>query len=41
MSDSPQLREFLVRNIDNIANDTEAFVNSMTCLTRINICRIG
>lgn len=27
MSDSPQLREFLVRNIDNIANDTEAFVN--------------
>ncbi|HEZ2399866.1 TPA: RNA polymerase subunit sigma, partial [Neisseria meningitidis] len=25
MSDSPQLREFLVRNIDNIANDTEAF----------------
>ncbi|EOB55582.1 hypothetical protein NM75689_0525, partial [Neisseria meningitidis 75689] len=27
MSDSPQLREFLVRNIDNIANDTEAFIN--------------
>lgn len=27
MSDSPQLREFLVRNIDNIANDTEAFAD--------------
>ncbi|WP_107687984.1 immunity 49 family protein [Neisseria wadsworthii] len=27
MSDSPQLREFLVRNIDNIANDTEEFVD--------------
>lgn len=27
MSDSPQLRAFLVRNIDNIANDTEAFAD--------------
>lgn len=27
LSDSPQLREFLIRNIDNIANDTENFVD--------------
>ncbi len=27
MSDSPQLREFLVRNIDNIANNTERFAD--------------
>ncbi|QEY26688.1 immunity 49 family protein [Neisseria zalophi] len=27
MSDSPQLRDFLIRNIDNIANDTEQFVD--------------
>ncbi|ASK27151.1 RNA polymerase subunit sigma [Neisseria chenwenguii] len=27
MSDSPQIREFLIRNIDHIANDTEDFVD--------------
>ena len=27
MSDSPQLREFLIRNIDNVANNTEKFTD--------------
>ena len=38
MSDSPQLREFLVRNIDNIANDTEAFATQIgraSCRERV------